>query len=57
MRRFLKTLWRDESGMAAIEYALLVAFVAAALATAASGLGDAVLVRINNACISLGGPC
>jgi Flp pilus assembly pilin Flp len=57
MRRFLKTLWRDESGMAAIEYALLVAFVAAALAAAASGLGDAVLVRINSACISLGGPC
>jgi Flp pilus assembly pilin Flp len=57
MRRFLKTLWRDESGMAAIEYALLLALIAAALATAANGLGDAVLARINNACISLGGTC
>jgi Flp pilus assembly pilin Flp len=42
MSKFLKTFWADESGISSIEYALLLAFVAAGIALAASDLGDAV---------------
>lgn len=42
MRKFLMELWRDESGISSVEYALLLAFVAAGIILAASELADAV---------------
>jgi Flp pilus assembly pilin Flp len=42
MSKFLKTFWADESGISSIEYALLLAFVAAGVALAASNLGTSV---------------
>ena len=42
MRNFLKDLWRDESGAAAAEYALILAIIAIGIALAASNLGTAV---------------
>ena len=35
MRKFLSNLWNDESGISSVEYALLLAFVAAGIITAA----------------------
>lgn len=57
MRNVAKALWHGESGMAAVEYALLLAFVAATIAIAMSSLGVAVLTAVTNACRDLGGPC
>ncbi len=42
MRHFLVTLWTDESGISSVEYALLLAFVAAGIITAAELLSNAV---------------
>ncbi len=42
MRRFLSHLWNDESGISSVEYALLLAFVAAGIITAAELLSNAV---------------
>ena len=42
MRQFLVTLWTDESGISSVEYALLLAFVAAGIITAAELLSNAV---------------
>ncbi|WP_114521759.1 Flp family type IVb pilin [Altererythrobacter sp. ZODW24] len=39
MKTFLKTFARDESGASAAEYALILAIVGAAIATAAGLLG------------------
>ena len=44
-----KSFFRDESGAAAAEYALLVALVSAAIALAAGGLGTAVSTALRNA--------
>jgi len=49
MSKFLKTFWADESGISSIEYALLLAFIAAGIAIAAGDLGDAVQQRIADA--------
>jgi Flp pilus assembly pilin Flp len=38
MRKFLSRLWNDESGISSVEYALLLAFVAAGIIVAASEL-------------------
>jgi len=57
MRKIANLLRRNESGMAAIEYAVLLALLAGAVAVAASGLGTAVFTRLGSACRSLGGPC
>ena len=38
----LAGLWRDESGISSVEYALLLAFVAAGIITAAGLLSNAV---------------
>ena len=46
MSKFLKTFWADESGISSIEYALLLAFVAAGVALAATELGDAVEAKL-----------
>ncbi len=42
MRKFLMELWRDESGISSVEYALLLAFVASGIILAADLLSDAV---------------
>ncbi len=40
--RNLSRLWKDESGISSVEYALLLAFVAAGIIVAAGILGNAV---------------
>ncbi len=42
MTKFLSNLWNDESGISSVEYALLLAFVAAGIIIAAGELADAV---------------
>ena len=42
MRQFLVRLWTDESGISSVEYALLLAFVAAGIILGAEALSDAV---------------
>ena len=42
MRQFLVRLWTDESGISSVEYALLLAFVAAGIILGAETLSDAV---------------
>jgi len=42
MRQILVRLWTDESGISSVEYALLLAFVAAGIITAAELLSNAV---------------
>ncbi len=42
MKRLLATLWRDQSGISSVEYALLLAFIAAGIITAAELLSNAV---------------
>ncbi len=42
MRKFLSNLWNDESGISSVEYALLLAFVAAGIIVAAETLSNAV---------------
>jgi Flp pilus assembly pilin Flp len=41
-KRLLAGLWRDQSGISSVEYALLLAFVAAGIITAAELLSNAV---------------
>ncbi len=42
MRKFLTKLWQDESGISSVEYALLLAFVAAGIILGAEVLSNAV---------------
>ncbi len=42
MTKFLSNLWNDESGISSVEYALLLAFVAAGIILAADSLSNAV---------------
>ncbi len=55
--KFLTKLWTDESGISSVEYALLLAFVAAAIMLAAEELSTAVGNEITDAatCIETGG--
>jgi len=55
---FLKRLWVDEGGISAVEYALLLAMVAAGISLAAAELGDAVEVEMNAAadCVASANP-
>ncbi|PJG46976.1 Flp family type IVb pilin [Sphingobium sp. LB126] len=46
---FFKTLWNDQSGAAAAEYALILAIVGTGIAVAAFSLGNAVKNSINTA--------
>ncbi len=54
MRKLLSNLWNDESGISSVEYALLLAFVAAGIILAADSLSNAVSNEMNQAanCIS-----
>ena len=42
IRKFLNELWTDENGISSVEYALLLAFVAAGIIVAADALSNAV---------------
>jgi Flp pilus assembly pilin Flp len=42
IRKFLKKLWTDENAISSVEYALLLAFIAAGIIVAAEDLGNAV---------------
>ena len=52
-------LWNDESGISSVEYALLLAFVAAGIITAAELLSNAVENEMTEtaACIENGAGC
>ncbi len=55
MTKFLSNLWNDESGISSVEYALLLAFVAAGIILAAGALSEAVTGEMNEtACIITG---
>ena len=49
MTKFLSNLWSDESGISSVEYALLLAFVAAGIIVAADVLSEAVSTEMNDA--------
>ncbi len=49
MRKFLSDLWIDESGISSVEYALLLAFVAAGIIVAADSLSNAVSNQMETA--------
>ncbi len=54
--QFLAKIWNDESGISSVEYALLLAFVAAGIILGAEVLSDAVEQEMYDAatCISQG---
>ncbi len=56
MGKFLTRLWQDESGISSVEYALLLAFVAAGIIAGAELLSDAVENEMKDAasCIENG---
>ncbi len=47
--QFLATLWNDESGISSVEYALLLAFVAAGIIIGAEALSNAVQNEMEDA--------
>ena len=49
IRKFLKKLWTDENAISSVEYALLLAFVAAGIIMAADLLGTAVEAEMTDA--------
>ncbi len=52
LKQNLARLWNDESGISSVEYALLLAFVAAGIITAAELLSNAVSNEMeDSACI------
>ncbi len=59
MRQFLVRLWTDDSGISSVEYALLLAFVAAGIITAAELLSNAVENEMTETatCIETGTGC
>ena len=56
MRKFMTKLWQDESGISSVEYALLLAFVAAGIIIGAEVLSQAVEDEMKDAasCIRTG---
>ena len=54
MGRLLRRLWSDESGVSSVEYALLLAVVAGAIAVGAGNLGGAVATEVNQAAECVG---
>jgi pilus assembly protein Flp/PilA len=49
MTKLVKSLWADEGGASAAEYALILAIVGSAIALAAIGLGNAISTRMKAA--------
>ncbi len=56
MRQFFRRLWNDESGISSVEYALLLAFIAAGIIASAELLGNAISEEMQDAasCVSTG---
>ncbi len=54
-RKFLKELWTDESAISSVEYALLLAFIAAGIIAAAEVLSNAVKNEMTDAAGCLDG--
>ena len=56
---FLAKLWNDESGVSSVEYALLLAFIAAGIITGAEVLADSVEGEMVQAasCVAGTGTC
>ena len=54
-KQFLARLWSDESGISSVEYALLLAFVAAGIIVAADLLSQAVSTEMTEAAALLDG--
>ncbi len=54
MIKFLSNLWSDESGISSVEYALLLAFVAAGIIVSADLLATAVSDEMNEAATCIG---
>ena len=48
IRKFLKKLWTDENAISSVEYALLLAFIAAGIIVAAEALSNAVENEMND---------
>jgi pilus assembly protein Flp/PilA len=48
MKQFLKLVAGDESGATSIEYALIAAFIAIAIISSVTGVGNALLNIFNN---------
>jgi len=59
MRKFMTRLWNDESGISSVEYALLLAFVAAGIIIGAEVLSEAVQAEMESTaeCISDSATC
>ena len=55
MIRRLRELWLDDSGISAIEYALLAAGIALVIAVGAGLLGNAVNDKFNNVAANING--
>ena len=53
--KFFTRLWNDESGISSVEYALLLAFVAAGIIVAADSLSNAVSNEMNEAAACIEG--
>ena len=56
MRKFLLSLWKDESGASAAEYALLLAVVSGVIALSAFGLGGAINTELQSATNAISNP-
>ncbi len=56
MTKFLSNLWNDESGISSVEYALLLAFVAAGIIVAADQLSNAVSNEMEGAATCIESP-
>ena len=56
MKTFITSFWNDESGISSVEYALLLAFVAAGVIAGATALSGAVSTQMTDAatCIASG---
>ena len=54
MSKFITSFWNDESGISSVEYALLLAFVAAGVIAGATALSGAVTVSMNDAASCIG---
>ena len=52
--QFLAKLWNDESGISSVEYALLLAFVAAGIIIGAEALSSAVELEMKDVATCIG---
>ena len=55
LRRYAKALWRDQSAISSVEYAMLLAFIAAGIIAAAEMLSNAVTNEFSDTAILLDG--